>query len=590
MTKGDKMSSSTKSKKAGKVIAIVLACVIVLGAFLGVMIYLRNGNFFAKLSYDQLKGGTAGERVDTAQYIPDIDTFISVNSGAGSVARRGDGSNKTFVSGQEPTITKDEFQAIIDEFAQIDNYAGAGKYLGYDIYEIKNELAYVVKKVPAFNQWFRMPMMREEQGYVSIPYYESWAYYLELELDPLKLSVTRVCWATRSSFMDFDKKTFVEDYKDGSSIIQYEIMKTSYYTDENGDEVVEAHIYSVGIDHVKSNNYYNRNKADYHPYEYQYLKNVKDKTLVTYHITAAPRYSMYNNEEYFVGWSEDPDAGDDGMDVRGLTPYGIRREFKVVNYDGYQQIDILDIDQQFASLTNPTATGDVSFDLNSNNVDILAKSVGLAEEDYHSITDCKDFLDVISKHIVDNFELKENWPKIYAKSSRAIEVKLIKGPFYNKAMPITDVTIYTSCRGHYQEEIEFDAYAYVYDITMFDLAKEYSLSMALKERTTGKITVIATNYAKLTKRGGDYWELPDISIDAEADDILRIKEAGVYDITCVLTVKQRGQDVVLFDPLEVAYLRSYYGLKLNDLTDGGTTYKYDIASTGGRITLTVTEA
>ena len=85
---------------------------------------------------------------------------------------------------------------------------GAGKYQGYYMNEIKDELAFVVKHVPAFNQWFKMPGMREEQGYAEIPYYENWAYYLELELFPLKLNVTRVASSSITPYMDFDNKTF----------------------------------------------------------------------------------------------------------------------------------------------------------------------------------------------------------------------------------------------------------------------------------------------------------------------------------------------------------------------------------------------
>ncbi len=593
------MSNIVKTKK-GKVIAIVVAIILTLSAVAGLLYIFRDQLGLGKyLTFDYVKGDTAENRVETAQYIPDIDTFIDVNSGVSTQGNKGN----VFATGQsgQPNITQEEFQAIIDEFAHIDNYAGAGKYMGYDIYEIKNELKYVIEHVPAFNQWFRMPIMREDEGYISIPYYEGWAYYLELELEPLKLHVTRVCWATRSSYLDFENKTFVEDHEDGSSIIQYEIMKTSYFNDENGDEVIECHIYSVGVDHVKRNNVCNTNQADYHPYEYQYLRNVKDKSLITYHITAAPRYTMYNHEEYFEGWTEDEVAGDDGMDIRGLTPYGIRREFKVVNYNGYNQVDVTDIDQQFASITNPTATGNVSFDMDSNNIVILTSAIGMAEEDYQQVTDCKELLDIIAKHIVDNFELKQEWPEIYKNSVDAIEVRMIKGPFYGQKIIISDVDVYTSCRGHYQEEIEFDADADIYDMSYFDVNKEYSMSMALRERTTGEVIIVATDYKLLEEveynygpnyegERETYFRLSGSGMDLDADDVLRVKTAGVYDLTCVLTVKENGEDVIMFDTLETALLRGYYGLKITDLVDtaSGITYKYGVDAKGGRITITVT--
>lgn len=584
-------NTNVKTSKKKKVVAIVLVSVLLIAALAGVLYWIFGDH--RTLSFDFEKGGVAGNRVETAQYTPDIDKYLEVNGGATLSSNIDAGyieeniATAAVLSG--PTVTQEEFQAIIDEFAKVDNYAGAGKYQGYDIYEIKEELKFVVEKVPAFNQWFRMPTMREKQGYASIPYYEWWAYYLELELEPLKLSVTRVCWCTRSSFMDFENKTFVEDYSDGSSVCQFEVMKTNYFTDENGDEVVEAYIYSVGVDHVKNSSKYNDNVSDYKPYEYQYLKNVKDKTLVTYHITAASRMGMYNNEEYFEGWREAPDGGDDGMDVRGLTPYGVRREFRVVNYDGYSQIDMLDIDQQFATMVNPTATGAVSFDMNSDNIDILASSIGIKQEDYANATNCNELLDIFCKHIVDNFELKNNWADIYKNSSDAIEVDIIEGPHYGKNIPISYMNVYLGCRGHYQEEIEFDAGADVYDLSFFDLSKKYSLSMALRERTTGKLIIVATSYNYIENHG-HYYSLPSTYLDLVADDVLRIKETGVYDITCVLTVKENGQDVILFDTLEIAFLRQYYGLKISDLTDTqtGITYNYAVKGVGGKIVITVT--
>mgnify|MGYP003321755917 CR=1 FL=1 len=40
----------------------------------------------------------------------------------------------------DENATLDDFNALVDEYAHVENYAGAGKYLGYDIYEIKDEI------------------------------------------------------------------------------------------------------------------------------------------------------------------------------------------------------------------------------------------------------------------------------------------------------------------------------------------------------------------------------------------------------------------------------------------------------------------
>jgi hypothetical protein len=109
------------------------------------------------------------------------------------------------------SVDLEGYLKINEKLAEIEG-EGAGKYLGYDIFEIKNEIAFVLKTVPAFNQWFRLPTMREEQGFVSIPYYESWAYYLESDEQARDVTVTRVCWRTRFSYWDFDTEQEVEDY------------------------------------------------------------------------------------------------------------------------------------------------------------------------------------------------------------------------------------------------------------------------------------------------------------------------------------------------------------------------------------------
>ncbi|MDE6869455.1 MAG: hypothetical protein K2J75_01900, partial [Clostridia bacterium] len=333
-------------KFSRKNLAISLMTLFAIVAIMVGTIFISGCNIRGKLNYDKERGNIAVEKVENAQYTPDIDKYLSTNSA----------QTASFATSDDENERVDEFTALIEEYATVKNYAGAGKYLGYDIYEIKNEIKFVVEKVPAFNQWFRMPTMREKEGFAAIPYYEWWAYYLEMDEETSMLSVTRVCWSTRSSYYDFENKKEVEDHEDGSSFIQYEIMKTNYLETEE-DEIVECFIYSVGIDNVKKSNNYSSNTQDYYPFEYQYLRNVKDKSMVKYHITAANR-------------------GLEGMDIRGLNPYGVRREFTVVNYDGYKDISVTKIDQKFATLEQPENNGYVDFDIDDPNLNILFDATG----------------------------------------------------------------------------------------------------------------------------------------------------------------------------------------------------------------------
>ena len=452
--------------------------------------------------------------------------------------------------------------------------------------------------------------MREKEGYVDIPYYEGWQYYLELELFPLKLNVTRVCNATRSAKLDFENKTFVEDNADGSSMCQFEVMKTSYFTDSNGDEVIECYVYAVGVDNVNNEihyNHYNPNQNDYFAYEYQYLRNVKDKSLITYHITAAERASLIFNSPLFEGWTavEKPTGDiDDGMDLRGLTPYGYMREFKVVDYDGYNQVKVLNLVQKFQSFRESTANGEITlydgsipFDVNSNNVALLANAIGIETEDYIDSENASECLDIFSKHIVDNFDLKKNWPEIYkgSKVDRAI-VDTIKGPHYGVELPVNDAYGYVSIFWNSTMNITLDAD--IYDITKFDTTKKYSLTLALRETTTGELIILHKNYKNLQLQNyansEDTYYVFDYTSShfyLDAEDVLRITKVGEYDLTFLITMQDGEDDVIFFDTLSTLLLRQYGGLKLNDLVDSesGNTYKYNCTGRGGRFVLKVME-
>ena len=566
------MGEFVKTKKGKALIAVIL-CIAIIGVAIGCYFIFRR-----KLNYDYERGAKAQVIVDKAQYVPDIDKFIEANGGEELLSQSNNPIQKV-----EPTTassskisTLEEFTEMVNQYATVENYAGAGKYQGYDIHEIKNEIFYVVSKVPAFNQWFRMPTMREDEGYTSIPYYEWWAYYLEMD-EENKLSITRVCWCTRSDYLDFENQKTVEDHADGTSFVQYEIMKTNYYFDENNDEVVECYIYSVGIDHVKNAGHYNDNANDYYPFEYQYLKNVKDKTLIKYHITVAERY---RGDETF-------DEG--GMDIRGLTPYGSRREFTIMNYDGYTDIDLTQIDQQFATINDPSLDGSVSFDMTEDNIKTLVSSIGLSEEEYTSVTDNKDLLDKVAKQIVDNFEIKNNWQKIYEESQNSFELGLIEGPHYGKTIPISYLHTTVDYDNH---AIYFDASADVCDMSAFNLNKEYSLSMALKNRETGKIKIIGTDYDKLEKAnytsGTDYYyRVKQSGIIVNANE-LGLTEDGTYDIVCVLTVKNNDKDVVIFDTLEVAFLMENFNAETFIAVDAqDVEHTYTIKGFGGKLFIEV---
>ena len=573
------MANFLKTSK-GKVISILLAVALVACGVGGYFIFRK------RLKYDYRLGELAYNRVENAQYDPDIDKFIEMNSVEGVGFEPYSVNEDEFnLYSQESKVenyenknmTLEEFSELVDEYGKIENYAGAGKYGGYDIYEIKNEIAYVVKNVPAFNQWFRLPIMRAKHGYVSIPYYETWAYYLEFNEETSMLSITRVCWCTRSSYLDFDTKKVIEEHKNGKKFVQYEIMKTNYYYDLNGDEVVECFIYSVGVDNSKDGNTFNDNEKDYYPFEYQYLKNVKDKELIKYHITAAQRYSVDTS----VLSDFDFAGNNNAMDIRGINPYGVRREFFILNYDGYVDIDLTKIDQKFATLDNPTADGSIDFDISSSNIKFMVDTIGLSKENYESLTSAYDLMDKVAKHIIDNFELKNNWTKIYKDSVNEIILDVIEGPFYKQKLPISylrsKIDIIQGARLNYYCD------ATIVDADMLESGAEYSLSLAFK--SVSSIYVIATDYNVLTNNAKDTNIESEIFV--ELKDV-NIEEDGEYTLVVVLTKNVHGKDLIVFDTNEPVYVLRYAGLNLPDSVDkNGVVHSYSARGVGGKLVVTV---
>lgn len=265
-------------------------------------------------------GAVVLEKVNNAQYMPEpanlskmVNTAANNAAPMNSASQIEDGLGYHEVSVSQ--IDKTGFIGILNTLGQIDG-EGAGKYLGYDIFEIKKELAFVVKNAPYFGQWFRMPSMREEEGYIAIPYYENWAYYVESDADARNVTITSVCWRTAFHYYDFDKKITVDDD------LQYQVMQVKYYFDEQNRENVECFVYNVA--EVKGVSV---------PLSFQYLKNVKDTSLTLYKIIIAERYSGLIP------------GSDLGWDIRGKNPYGTSREYIELNYANEGDIQLLKISQ-----------------------------------------------------------------------------------------------------------------------------------------------------------------------------------------------------------------------------------------------------
>lgn len=76
-----------------------------------------------------------------------------------------------------------------------------------------------------------------------------------------------------------------------------------------------------------------------------------------------------------------------------------------------------------------------------------------------------------------------------------------------------------------------------------------------------------------------------MNIDASS---IVVDENGTYDVVCILTVKENGEDIILFDTQELGYLRQYYGLIIPDSIDSnGVRHIYSARGAGGKLTITV---
>lgn len=524
------------------------------------------------LKIDLDKGAKAVDIVNNAQYVLDMDKFEE-NEPA-------DGEEEPIPEliynkelGSKIVIEQTEYNSFVNQFGKICNYSGAGKYLGYDIYEIKNELAFVIEKVPAFNQWFTMPTMREEQGYTEIPYYENWRYFIEFDETIKKLSVTRVCHMTRSSYINEDGFE-VEEHDDDTAFRQLEVMKTNYYFNENNEEVVECFVYCVGIDNVRNSSAsYNSNEKDYYPFEFIYFCNVKDSMMMKYHITATEREH-------------------NGMNIQYTDIYGLRTEFLTANYKGYNQIN--------ATIYDTEKPMDMVLD--DINLKSLAYNFGVDEETYDNFDNIDEFITAVNKNMVDNFEIKNNFKDIYKKSSKSYKVELIEGPLYGKEMLIGNMVSYIEIwkdtgADDSNKYLKFSASASVIqgydengniiDNPNIYQSALYSLSPAIMDNA-GNIKVLA-NHFKNIDVGKNNIQSIQSEINIKKYDFLNELENGEYSIITVLVQKGNEPVKVVQNSGQYAYLKShYFTMDIPSFVDGdGLTHKYTVKARAGKLTFCV---
>lgn len=351
------MTTKKKSKKKIIVFTILGLVLILILAFVCRMMY-GFGLFDRKLTYDYEKAQFAKRKVSTAQYLPDPEKLASqeknaaaahtMKTNAASLSEDGEKEEKTNVA----RIGLEQFRKYIDSWGKLEG-TGAGKYLGYNIYEIKDELYSILDSAPSFGKWFRMPDVNKYPD-GKAPYYAGWAYNIQYDEEKDSLSMTRVCVGTRFDYFDFEKKKIVEYYnKSGTeSITQFEVMRTNYYYDEEDRETVECFVYTVACDHVKQFSpgsgktmQYQSKEKYYYPVCVQYLKNVKDTSLTRYIIEYCEGNSidrLKKEDNWVFGEHEHYSSS---YDITHRDSIGTCRDYLQLDYGGEENVRMLKVDQ-----------------------------------------------------------------------------------------------------------------------------------------------------------------------------------------------------------------------------------------------------
>lgn len=388
---------ATKKKSKKKIILFtILGLVLVLIFSYAFLFMSQKGLFDGKLTYDYEKAQFAKRKVATAQYLPDPEKLASqeknaaaahtIKTNAASLSEDGEKEEKTNVA----RIGFEQYRKYMEDWGRIDP-EGSGKYGGYDIYEIKDEIYFVLDNAPSFNQWFRMPFY-DWQDFPDgeVPYYNFWAYNIQYDEDRDGLTVTRVCWSTRFDYLDFENKRIIEYYdKNGDeSIIQFQIMRTNYFFDEQDREVVECFVYTVAVDHVGGGpfsldtgktGYYQSNEKYYYPVSVQYLKNIKDTSLTKYMIQYCERdYS--NSDLKKLGWNIDHTGGS-SYDITHRDSIGTARSYLQLDYGGEDNVQMLKVDQVSPKAFTDYEATDILY------YAVTADSFGLFEKYYDRCTD-----------------------------------------------------------------------------------------------------------------------------------------------------------------------------------------------------------
>ena len=324
-----------KSKR-NKIIAIVIAAIVVIGAIAGVIFWL-NGGFGPNLEPNWELASKLNTRATNAQYLPGASKLVGEEP-EGQVVSTAYSHGNLFESG---SMTLDQYNQLTDELGKIWHpYQG-----DYVIQDAKDIVVYLSANVGIFDNWFRYRGTNRQgnpEDFEEIP--EGLAdgeFYMTYDPETEYFRVVQAMgfqpWAydsdTGISFWN-NGQTDTDDesnrvqgpsyvnpsYQANWPVMSNDVMVINYYyigEGENKKEVVEVEI--VEFIHV-----YNQTTV----VGYQVLKNIKDTCFTKYEINCAED-KMGSN-------------GFSGVDYKNAVETGINNTYLQIDYTDKNNVSILE--------------------------------------------------------------------------------------------------------------------------------------------------------------------------------------------------------------------------------------------------------
>lgn len=366
------MGKFFKSKK-GKIIASVLALVIIVS---GVGSFFLARKFIGiKVDYDFKTGMLVKNRVQNAQYLPNLDLLVSDEVQPMSASSKQSSEVEPMSSEPNRTIylsdlsfSLEDYQDIVDELAII---TGTATRNDTNILEIKEEIYTVLEMVPSFGKWFQLPRYFEAEH--AQDGFNNFYYKLDYDKSSDKISITRMTWSyTCGAYSYKDNKIYSTYLND--DIKQYQIMQANYYYNEDNKEVVECSV----VDFAKFNN-------NFYPIQCQYLANIQDTS--TTKIQSVIRKDVECYEEKITN---NP-GGNIGreLDIDTYREGGVMKKVVQLNYTDSDNVELIKIEQN--SGTNYYS------DINTTNLAYYLKEA----ENAIYFVDAWDYYDETSKDEID---------------------------------------------------------------------------------------------------------------------------------------------------------------------------------------------